>query len=200
MTNLGAGLTYSYAEFTPGEVSLMTGLSQELQRVWRRRGQIAAANGATARFDALKVAELFVRHELSLWGCSPKETTIIGSRTAPTILYFALLNGDGACQIMATLGQAEKFIAEFTEEDGFIRKMSGCEDTSRFICGNDKHDFSMAADMASVLAEELRTSILVLDLQLLGTTLADRAPRALVNVVGPSLACERTVRKLTIVR
>ncbi|MCL6740576.1 hypothetical protein LZ518_05450 [Sphingomonas sp. RB56-2] len=197
MTSIGPGLTVSYTEFSPGELSQMTGFSQDLQRVWRKRGQLAGSSGKTARFNVLKVAELFVRHELSLWGISPKDSIVVGSEAAPNVLYFALLNGDGACQVTGTLSQAEKFIAEFAGGDEIAREMSGCTDNSRFIWSPQRNDFRMAADMGPLLAQEIHTSILVLDLGAMGTTLANRATRPLFSVHGPTLASERTVRKLT---
>lgn len=128
---------------------------------------------------------------------SSKEAVAIGSQAAPTVLYFALLNGDGACQITATLAQAEKFVADFADGNRLSLALSGCEDESRFICATSLRELCRISDITPVFGEETRTSMLVIDLMVLGTTLANRAPRALVNVVGPSLVAERTVRKLT---
>lgn len=60
--------TIRYAEFGPAEVALHTGVTQEQQRDWRRRGVLLKSEDGKARYTSIDLAEIVVRKELQAAG------------------------------------------------------------------------------------------------------------------------------------
>lgn len=192
-----ADMAASWAEFSPGALARMTGFSQDLQRVWRRRGQIAPLDGSRARYSSVEVAELFVRHQLSLWGVSPENTSKIGARAGRTALYFALLNVEGACEVCGDDAEVARFLEAFDCDDWLAQELSGSSQTARYLWRGDCGVSTFEADIQKVFGRERSVSICCIDLAALGTRLGNLAERPILSVTLQKQPNARMVRKLT---
>jgi len=80
---------FAQSDFGASEVARLTGITQDRQRDWRRRGLLPAkAAGAHARFTALAVAQLMVRQNLSRLGVDLAETDEIAALSGFNVLSF----------------------------------------------------------------------------------------------------------------
>jgi len=190
----------TWAEFSPGALARMTGFSQALQRVWRRRGQIRAVDGGRASFSAPDAAALFVRHQLSLWAVSPDATEKIGAKAGRTALYFALLNVDGACEVYGAPNEVAQFIEEFEQDDLIARNLAKNSETARYLWRGDAGVFVFEADIQRIFDRERSISICCIDLAALGTRLGNLAERPLIRVSLECLPSTPIARRLTTLR
>ncbi len=171
--------------FSPGELEAATGLSTDMQRVWRRRGHLRSRAADEGDFTAFEVAALAIRYELARFGVSPKDSLAASSIAAPIVLYRALLSCNGAAEVNGGF-QAVAAVAErFAEDDRLAMAMSRCESVCRYLWSAAPPAFRLTPDFAMVLDEERNAGSLVLDLQVVGINLVERAPKPLflINVV-----------------
>lgn len=61
---------------TPGELEQISGLGVDMQRVWRRRGQLPSHGSGHARFTIAEVVEIALRVSLSRTGVSPRRVGV----------------------------------------------------------------------------------------------------------------------------
>jgi hypothetical protein len=80
---------YVLTSFTPGEVEKITGLSNVMQRDWRRRGFLPSSAGH-ARFDPFALAEVFVMKLLADRGIGPVHSKEVADWCAIGVLWHAL--------------------------------------------------------------------------------------------------------------
>lgn len=165
--------------FSPGELEAATGLTTDMQRVWRRRGHLRARAADEGDFTAFEVAVVAIRHELARFGVAPKDSLFASSLAAPIVLYHALLSCDGAAELKGGF-QAIAAVAErFAEDDRLAATISGCESICRYLWSAAPPAFRLTPDFAMVLHEEQNAGLLVLDLQVVGINLVERAPKPL---------------------
>ncbi|WP_448659524.1 hypothetical protein ACPVPU_03410 [Sphingomonas sp. CJ99] len=174
----GIGLV-AFNVFTPGELETATGLTADMQRVWRRRGQLLACDGARARFNADQVAAIAVRFELARFGVSPSETTAIGERAARTVLHSALLSRSRAAQVRGPFDEVATVAATFANDHRLADVVAGADGSGRYLIALSPSDFEFVDDVASLLSDEGHSAILILDLTVVGIRLADRSPKPL---------------------
>lgn len=83
--------THQYAEFSPAEVARITGLSQDQQRDWRRRGVLVMSVEGRAVFRSTNVAEVLVRKELQACGVPLTEAQGAVALATLTVVDFAAM-------------------------------------------------------------------------------------------------------------
>ena len=166
-------------EFSPGELEVATGLSADMQRVWRRRGHLPARTGGRSTFDAREVAAIAVRHELARLGVPPSDTSEAGESAAPTVLYSALVSREGAADVRGSFQRLATVSAQFAEDDAIAARLSGSEGGRRYLWTNDPPEFHFEDDFAMLLAEERLSGIVLLDLTVVGLRLVENAPKPL---------------------
>lgn len=182
----------------PGDVADISGLPPNLQRVWRRRGQIAPVEGTRARFTALEAAELMLRYEVSKAGVSPGESEDLGKLAGPLILYHALLDGDGAVEVTGPREHVEHFLAQFAEDTTLPMALAAVTEVKRFLFRADGGDFIVTDELQSLSSAESPLSGYFLDLEVAGRRLSDRAGRPLLSVeLHAPQATSPKVRRLT---
>lgn len=197
MKNVLSGIDVAEAEFTPRAVARCSGLSQALQRVWRKRGHIDGSELATAKFETLEALSLAVRQQLSHFGMPPSQTAKIGGKAARTALYFALLNVSGACEILGPAKDVEELIRAFDDSDEIAALLSDAETTARYLWRGESGFFLFENDLQRALARERSIAISVLDLLVLGTRFGDLAERPLLTLSFGSVREDGFIRRLT---
>ncbi|RQW41376.1 helix-turn-helix domain-containing protein [Novosphingobium sp. LASN5T] len=80
---------FTLTAFTPAEATAITGVSQDLQRDWRRRGFLPRSEGH-ARFDLFGLAELLTMKLLSARDIGPKAAAEVADWCGNGIAYHAL--------------------------------------------------------------------------------------------------------------
>lgn len=198
-TATGVGYTYSFSCLTPAQLAVVTGLSTELQRVWRRRDQLPVGTGSPARLTAKDAAEVLVRYELSRNGLPPSESGAISAEVAPSVLWFALLSADGACEILGEEATVTAFMDEFDNSDDIARQLSGVDSLTRFIWRADGGDVELALTRDDMGHEGEHLSVFYLDLSTAGLVLAERLGRPILTVelASGGSGSTRRVRRLT---
>lgn len=173
-------------QFSPGEVASITGLSADLQRVWRRRGHLPARSGSHASFDARDVAAIAVRHDLTRMGFAPPDTVEIGRLSAPIVLYFALLSSDGAAHLQGGFKRIAEITQRLIDDETLAMLISEVRKPRRYVLITEPPAWEFVDDAAATLSEERFPAMLVLDLALIGQRLVTQNPKPLflIDVAG----------------
>lgn len=177
-----ACMSVKQAHFTPSELAAITGLSPEMQRVWRRRGQLPEGVGSPARFNATDAAELIVRYQLSRYGVSPSESADAGKRAAPLVLWFALLDADGACEVIGSEADVLSFLERFQEGHDLAAGLAGAATRARYVWRADGDELEFVSDLQDAGEAGEFLSGFFIDLSHAGTRLAAVAGRPLMTV------------------
>jgi len=173
-------------DFSPGDVAAMTGLSTDLQRVWRRRGHLPARSESRASFDARDVAAIAVRHELARMGFSPPDTVEIGIKAAPLVLFYALLSGDGAADLRGGLKRLAEIAERFAQDEKVAKSISGVDHPYRYLWSSSPPMIEFVDDACAMLSADRFSAMLVLDLAVIGHQLVANSPKALFTIEVPS--------------
>ena len=170
--------------FSPGELEAATGLTGDLQRVWRRRGHLPTRDAGRASFDAREVAAIAVRYELARLGIAPSDTLSIGQEAAPIVLYSALISNQGAAEVRGSFQRLAKVAKQFAEDDWIAAQISGGNAERRYIWTANPPKLKFVSDFISVLGEEQYAGMMLLDLTVMGIKLVEKAPKPLflINV------------------
>lgn len=192
----------TFAEFKPREVHKLTGMAPALQRLWRRRGQMPLSDGDAQPITVHVVAEIYVRHQLGLGGLPPSESANIAAEAAPIVLWFALLNTEGACAVVGSKNEVAEFIDQFAHDHELATQISGIssEKAYRYLYRyGGRGTFQFAMDEKAVFNSRKFTLLSILDLEEIGTLLGSRAGRPLLTVEIPSDGVPRSMweRRLT---
>ncbi|MDR6708373.1 hypothetical protein J2X73_002752 [Novosphingobium sp. 1748] len=166
-------------QFLPRELALATGLSTDLQRVWRRRGHLPEREEGFAHFNSVDVAAISVRYELSRMGVAPGDTARIGEEIARLVLYFALLSDDCVASVRGGLRRLTSMGAGYEEDDELAQRVSGVQDRRRYLWSAQPPQMALADDITPLLSQEQYSAMLHLDLVVIGKRLAENSPKPL---------------------
>jgi len=165
--------------FSPRELEVATGLTADLQRVWRRRGHLPARDGGRASFDAREAAAIAARLELARFGVPPSDTISVGELVAGTILHSALLARSRAAEVRGPFSDMARVAASFADDDRLARAITGADCGGRYLWAQSPSQIKIINDVASLISEERFAAMLIVDLTVIGIQLADRAPKPL---------------------
>lgn len=170
------------SRFSAKEVDATTGLSTELQRVWRRRGHLPSCGEGRASFDSNEVAAIAVRHELARFGFAPSDTIEVGRLACPIVLYFALLTSAGAINLRGDRKRVAEVSQRFAQDDEMARAIARVQWPRRYLCSSDPPALDFVDDAATVLSDERFPAMFVLDLALIGQRLVAQNAKPLFFV------------------
>lgn len=182
-------LTITLTEVTPAETERASGLSVDLQRVWRRRGQLPDRAGPHARFDIFALAAVMVRYALTQRGVSPGDSLQIGVAAAPSVVWCALMYADGVCEVRGSPDNVDAFEAAYFEDDALINRLAGTapSDVGRYMIAFDDEDPILENDPGAAIEASGAETSYVVSLDVLGSRLAERVGKPLLVVqAGPS--------------
>lgn len=166
-------------QFLPRELALATGLSTDLQRVWRRRGHLPEREEGFAQFNSVDVAAIAVRYELSRMGVAPGDTARVGEEIARLVLYFALLSDDCVASFRGGLRRLTVMGAGYEEDDELALRVSGVQNRRRYLWTAQPPLMQLVDDMTPVMSVEQYPALLYLDLAVIGKKLAENSPKPL---------------------
>lgn len=188
--------TVSYASYSPGELAQISGLSADMQRVWRKRGHIVPLTSGHARFQPSEVIEISIRYALSKLGMSLTDVPPIDSLSISAVIYHALLNSDGACELVGPAQQVNSFLEEFHGDHGLAFALAGKPSSSNYLILDDEDRICVIDDPQDVF-HRMGASIIAINLQEIGRRLAERGKKAIMTVEFPATVGARQVRRLT---
>lgn len=183
------------AVYTPGDLERVSGLSGEMQRVWRRRGHLPSPDSGHARFTGFEVLEITIRTALSRAGIPPGENVIDLSCAAKAAMYYAVYC-HGAVEVIGPTSKVDHFLHVFEDRGELGELLVGNPPVSPFFVLNDKREARIVdtADDIMLDNEELN---LVYNLVSLGKRLVERGRKPIVTVKWPDEPSERFKRRLT---
>lgn len=175
----GMKLHFTFATFGAGEAEHITGLSAVRQRDLRRHGILPSKGGGWQQHDLHDLARLLIIRALQDLGIGPSRGVEIANAAAPKIVIL-VLNRPGAIDDR-TNGMLDQikldksrgaFLLKADEPSGWLA-----------IWGDRSMSFhgDLAADFRNV-PDEVRMSVLALDLDLFASILAGRAGQSFVIV------------------
>ena len=176
----------------------MTGLTPDLQRVWRRRDQLPFYEVGANDFSISQVAEILVRYKLAVGGMPPSASKHAAKSAAPFVLWFAFATVDGACEVNGGTEDVERFIDGLRDGGDALDDLAGTVEASvvRYLVRTDGADPEFQQDAGDVLSAGGFVSIFVLDLAAAGEAMALAAGgRPLVTVTYPTAG--RPVRRVS---
>lgn len=186
----------AFGQFSPKELAKISGLPSALQRVWRKRGYLPAQSG-TSIFTSLQVAEYAVRYSLGRYGLSPSETAAISSTAARTVLWYALLNHYGACEVRGELPDIEQFLSKFSADHQLAEALSGASAAQRFIVSTDGATPRLSDEDVKPADPGVHIAYLVVDLGAIAAKLTREAGKPLIIVNLGSAQSEYATYRLT---
>lgn len=190
------GASITYAEYSPGDLERISGLSTDMQRVWRRRGQLPRLQSGHARFSISEVIEITFRYALSKAGIPPSEVNIDLSGATCAAKFHAVFN-HGGCEIIGPADEVDLFLKVFAEDAGQLGSfLADNPPASNYMVLNEWHEARIVDDPYQLVhdSEELN---LVFNLALVGGRLVERGRKPVLTVRLRDRAGQRTVRRLT---
>lgn len=166
-------MTYDlrFSEFTAGEAAHITGISQDEQRDWRKRGFLPPVDGGKAKFNVKSLAQMMVAKRLNNLGIGPQTGWEL-ARSCGTMIFARLMN--------ARIGVDDP---EGLAAGRLVQIAPGSEAEYRWVITEDGKSWARANSAADI-AEFIYGAAVVLDLDDLAGRLSTRAGRPLVSVVG----------------
>lgn len=120
------------AEFILAEVEALSGLTAETVRSWRRKGYLPPVK-AYAKITVTELASLVIRKRLTTYGFGPAESQPVADRHASLLLYYAVLDTAGACEVRGTPQALVQFEAEFDRSENLAKEVAGVEDSAATV-------------------------------------------------------------------
>lgn len=181
---IGGGWTIEETSFSPAEMEEITGLPQQLLRLWRSRGYLPKKDqGRWSRHSAKEVASAYLLHALSRLGVSPSDAVGDAATTSRDLLFFAMISGDGACEFTGQSDEAERLRFRFEDDLGIARMVTKPANEDRFILSLGARDTWRCPDLCRLIENEGLEYFFSIDLLVAGRKIAERAGRPLYSFI-----------------
>ena len=187
--------TISHAKYGPEELARISGLTPDMQRVWRRKGNIRALTMAKTHFSISETLEITLLCAMSKAGIDPREVKLDLAQTTQAAIFHAIFS-DGGCEVVGPSVDVESFERCFLEDDGELgRLLVKAPQHGNYLALNEFHEMRVFQDPHQMVpvADELS---LVFDLGVIGGRLVERGRKPVVTVKFPDLMGIRSVRCL----
>jgi len=183
------------AEFILTEVEALSGLTAETVRSWRRKGYLPPIK-AYAKITVTELAALVIRKRLTNYGFGPAESQHVADRHAPLLLYYAVLDTVGSCEVRGTLQALLQFEAEFDRGEDLAKEVAGVEGSpATVLVSIDGSELVAEAVQALDIGEDSGDGYFI-NLRGLGRQLGAAAGKPLVKIQLPVPDGDRS-RQLT---
>lgn len=200
---MGAGLhewlrsaTIEQAVYTPGELERISGLGADMQRVWRRRGQLPSSGSGHARFTIEQVIEITLRVTLSRRGIPPSELSLDLEAAAGAAMFHAVF-WHGGVEVIGPSAEVERFLEAFEGDRGELgSSLVGSPKRSNYLVLNERQNLRIVDDPHQLVADD-EELVIAFNLALLGARLVERGRKPVVIVRFPEEPGVRTIRRLT---
>lgn len=189
------GWRRSYASYSAGEVACISGLSPDMQRLWRRRAHLPQVGSGHARFGPAEVAEVSIRYALSKLGVPPSESRTISREAIAGALWHALLGHHGSCEVIGPEDQVEAFL-EDESWPSHVFGLTGHPTNCNYLLWDDEGGTRVLNDPQQVFHRRT-ASIIAIDLEVIGERLMVRGRKPIVTLEAPLSLGGRRVRRLS---
>lgn len=183
-----------FAEYSAGELARISGLSPEMQRLWRQRGYLPEVQSARARFSPTDVVEISIRHALSRRGISPSESSTIDPDAAKGALYNAIINHQGSCEVIGPVDDVNAFLQNYEWED-FAFDLAGGPTRSNYLVWDDEGIMRIVDDVHE-LFDEQALAIAAIDLRVVGARITERGRKPIITLESPPTIGLKRIRGL----
>jgi hypothetical protein len=189
------------AEFSIAEVEGVAGFSADTIRTWRKRGLLANA-GRYEKLDVVAVAALMIRKALVGHGLSPAATAGYGERYAPIVVFHAILDTPGVCEVRGSAEAIVEFEREFGDAWDLAAALAGVDTTKvlNVLTGTDQQEPTAGACDDLPIDPDSLTGYYV-NLAGLGRQLGAKAQKPLVHIQvedpGPARPTASSARIIT---
>lgn len=188
--------TVETAVYTPGDLERISGLGADMQRVWRRRGQLPSFGSAHARFSIEQVVEITLRAALSRKGVPPGTLGLDLSAATSGAMFHAVFCHGGAEAIGPT-NEVERFLETFEKDRGQLGSfLVGNPERSNYLALNDHGKLRIVDDREQLITDD-EEDVIVFNLAQLGARLVERGRKPVVTVRFPADKGGRMIRRLT---
>lgn len=183
------------AEFILTEVEALSGLTAETVRSWRRKGYLPPIK-AYAKITVTELAALVIRKRLTNYGFGPAESQHVEDRHAPLLLYYAVFETVGSCEVRGTPQALLQFESEFDGGEGLAKEVAGVEGSAATVLVSiDGSELVAEAAEALDIGEDSGDGYFI-NLRGLGRQLGAAAGKPLVKIQLPVPDGDRS-RQLT---
>ena len=192
----GSTFRIEAAQFGPSDLEKVSGMPKQIARLWRSRGLLPDHPRGRATYGTREVAEIMVRFDLSRLGVPPSVSREIAANAAQIVLWFALLNSDGACEVKGDESDVELFLAAFNRNEKVVDSISGTSDAFQFLVAFPSSEPEFATQIDNLFQSKSARAAMVIDLSQVALDLSEKVGRPLFSI-SSSCEAERMVRRLT---
>jgi hypothetical protein len=187
--------TISEAIYTPSELEGISGLSVDLQRVWRRRGQLPALAGKHARFTIADVVEITIRTALSRAGVPPSDE--IDLKDATKAAKYHAVFSHAAVELIGPAAAVDCLYDYFEKDsDELGRLLVGDPSQTSYLVLTAQRQTRIVDRLEDLIAHDEELNF-VYNIQRLGVLLVERGRKPVFIIQWPSDPKVRQKRKLT---
>lgn len=191
------GWACSYSRFTSVELEAITGIPGPMQRLWRSRGQLPGEMSTRASFTTRDVADIMVRYDLSKLGFPPGDSSELAAEAAKTVLWYALLNADGAVEVTGSERNTADFLHQFHNDEKLAGLLCIEPQIMRYLVRIATAKPEFCNDLGNLIDNRGARSGAFLDLERAANDLVERAARPLFRIDVGNNGGRRPVRRLT---
>lgn len=178
------GWSVREASFTPAQMQGISGLPQQLLRVWRSRGYLPEKDrGQWSKHSASELATAYLLNAFSKLGVPPSESLGEVVRTSRDLLFFALSSGDGACDFTGPRGAVDTLKERFDNDMQIARVVTAPLNECRFLLSDGEGRTSRHADLSHLIEAERIEFCSYIDLLVAGRRIVERAGKPLYSFI-----------------
>lgn len=166
------------------DIERATGLTAELQRIWRNRGVIAKKSGTRAKYTPLDAAAFGLAKVLRFYGCPQPEALKLSRDYEDRILQLAMENAFGVIETFGTPSFTDQLFKEMDASDRIFGEIAGIGESSKalLLVSADGQGFEEAREVPEPLTLGGPIHFCTIDLVALSRNLADQIGRPLVTI------------------
>lgn len=168
--------------FGPSDLAEISGMPMQITRLWRSRGLLPEQPRGRSRYSARDIAEIMLRYDLSRLGVPPSESLEIAVSAAEMVIWFALLNCDGTCEVTGEAEAVEKFMVAFDRNEKLVDSISGTANAFQFLVSVPPHKPEFVAEIDDLFQSRSVRAAMLIDLSQVALDLGKNARCPLFSV------------------
>ena len=199
--HLKSAIEIMWHDFDPEDIARVSGLSIDLQKLWRSRGVIPKKTGTRVRYSPSDAAKFTLVRIVQSNGCSQAQAIETGEKFKDLLLKLAMLDGEGAVAIVGTPPFVTAFLKSWENSEELSGFISGCQTSvrGRILISADGADFEIASRVPDLDLLESPTQFTAINLAALARVFVNAFGKPFVLVqekLEPGSKAPR-IRKLT---